>query len=196
MDLVPPAHSYLDSYLDSLQRGWSSETSTLDEVVAAREAAEILADPDAYIAEMNHPTRMGRPVRLPGGDDVPRLPSERRWMWDGEYCGAIYLRFQPGTHDLPPHCHGHIGYAVVPWKRRQGCATSALGQMLPIAAGLGLRWVDIVTDIDNVASQRVIVANGGRQVRQYDVPKEFGGFHALLWRIDLTGGPSATPPLA
>jgi predicted acetyltransferase len=41
-------------------------------------------------------------------------------MWDGEFCGSIGLRWLPGTEELPPHCLGHIGYAVVPWKRRLG----------------------------------------------------------------------------
>ena len=82
-------------------------------------------------------------------------------MWDGEYCGAISLRWQPGTMDLPPHCLGHIGYAVVPWKRRRGYATAALEQMLVLARDEGLPFVDIVTDDDNVASQAVVRANGG-----------------------------------
>jgi predicted acetyltransferase len=38
-------------------------------------------------------------------------------MWDGDFAGAINLRWQPGTAELPPHCLGHIGYGVVPWKR-------------------------------------------------------------------------------
>jgi predicted acetyltransferase len=106
-------------------------------------------------------------------------------MWDGEYCGAINVRFEPGDHELPPHCLGHIGYAVVPWKRRLGYATSALEQLLPIAREQGLAWVDLVTDLDNVPSQRVILANGGRQLREYVVPPESGGFAAIQWRIML-----------
>jgi hypothetical protein len=62
--------------------------------------------------------------------------------------------------DLPPHCLGHIGYAVVPWKRRLGYATSALAQMLVIARERGMSYVDIVTDVDNVPSQAVVLANG------------------------------------
>jgi predicted acetyltransferase len=183
MDLVSPAPEYLASYLESLERGWSSETSAEDVEVAADERRAILADPDAFIVEMNHPTRLGRPVRLPGGREVPRLPSERRWMWDGQYCGAISVRFTPGTHDLPPHCLGHVGYAVVPWQRRRGHATSALAQLLPIAADQGLEWVDLVTSVDNDASQRVIRANGGRRIEEFVAPVESGAFAAIRWRI-------------
>jgi len=35
-------------------------------------------------------------------------------MWDGEFCGQIAFRWQPGTEALPPHCLGHVGYSVVP----------------------------------------------------------------------------------
>ena len=60
----------------------------------------------------------GGPITLPDGTQVARLPGFVRWMWDGEFCGQIGFRWQFGTEALPPHCLGHIGYAVVPWKRR------------------------------------------------------------------------------
>jgi predicted acetyltransferase len=52
-------------------------------------------------------------VALPDGTMVPRLPGFWRWLWDGEFCGSIQFRWQPGTPDLPPTCLGHIGYSVV-----------------------------------------------------------------------------------
>ena len=64
--------------------------------------------------------RPGDPISLPDGSTVPRLPGLSRWMWDGEFAGAINLRWQPGSRLLLPTCLGHIGYSVVPWKRRRG----------------------------------------------------------------------------
>jgi predicted acetyltransferase len=106
-------------------------------------------------------------------------------MWDGEYCGSIGLRWQPGTEALPPHCLGHIGYSVVPWKHRRGYATSALRQLLPTARDEGLRYVEITTDPDNVASQRVIEANGGKLVERFTKLPAYGGKQGLRYRIDL-----------
>ena len=106
-------------------------------------------------------------------------------MWDGEFAGSIGLRWQPGTTDLPPTCLGHIGYAVVPWKRRRGYATAALAAMLPIAAAEGLPFVDITADLDNVASQRVIEANGGVLVEQFTKLPSAGGGQAVRYRVDL-----------
>jgi predicted acetyltransferase len=185
MDLIAPSLDLLPSYLDSLRRGWSNERATTSPEHATVELAEIAADPGAFVALLNHPTRGGAPVTLEDGTTVPRLPGIRRWMSDDEYSGAISLRWQPGTTDLPPYCLGHIGYAVVPWKRRRGYATSALAQMLVIATETGLPFVDIVTDAANHASQAVVRANGGVLVEEFTTPVESGGFEAFRMRIQL-----------
>jgi predicted acetyltransferase len=83
-------------------------------------------------------------------------------MWDGEFCGSIALRWHTGSDDLPDYCPGHIGYSAVPWKQRQGYATQALGLLLPMARGQGLSHVIISTQPDNLASQKVILRNGGQ----------------------------------
>jgi hypothetical protein len=62
---------------------------------------------------------------------------------------------------LPADVLGHIGYAVVPWKAGRGYAKRALKLMLEHAHSEGLRYVEITTDPDNVASHRVIEINGG-----------------------------------
>ena len=122
---------------------------------------------------------VGDPVTLPDGTKVPRLGGFRRWLWDGEFCGSIGFRWQPGTEALPPHCLGHIGYAVVPWKQGRGYATRALGEMLREAKAEGLRYVDITTQPDNVPSQRVITANGGVLLEEFVTPPALGGKREL-----------------
>lgn len=106
-------------------------------------------------------------------------------MWDGEFCGVISLRWQPGTPALPPHCLGHVGYAVVPWKRRRGYATRALGLVLPLARDEGLPYVEVTTDADNFASQRVVEANGGELIERFRKPESHGGADSLRFRIVL-----------
>jgi predicted acetyltransferase len=116
---------------------------------------------------------------------VPRLPGYLRWIWDGEFCGSIGFRWQRGTSALPAHVLGHIGYAVVPWKRRRGYATRALALMLVEARREGLAYVELTTDPDNAASQKVIVANGGRQIERFRATAAYGGKEELRFRIDL-----------
>ncbi|MGF6726605.1 putative acetyltransferase [Paraburkholderia sp. GAS41] len=51
---------------------------------------------------------------LADGSTVARLPSVVRWIWDGEFSGAIGFRWQAGTAELSPYVLGHIGFSVVP----------------------------------------------------------------------------------
>ena len=125
-------------------------------------------------------------MTLSDGSSVPRLPSLRLWMWDGEFSGGISLRWQPGTTELPPHCLGHIGYSVVPWKRGRGYATRALSLILPFAREQALPFVELTTDVANVPSQRVILHNGGQLFEHFIKPASHGGEPALRFRIQLS----------
>lgn len=182
MDLVVPALKHLDSYADALRRGWSPDNIRL-EAAAREQLASIAADPAAFVASMEDREAKGGPITLPDGTTVPRLPGFRRWMWDGDFCGSIGFRWQPGTAALPPYSLGHIGYAVVPWKRRRGYATEALRLILNEAREIGLVHVELTTDPDNLVSQRVIVSNGGMLVERFTATAY--GKDELRFRIQL-----------
>ncbi|MFO1341435.1 MAG: GNAT family N-acetyltransferase [Burkholderiaceae bacterium] len=188
MQLITPTLAHVPTYVDALQRGWSAD-NLRGEAAAREELARIEADAASFVAQQTDREALGGPVTLPDGSVVARLPGLKRWMWeggvDGAFCGAIGLRWQRGTAELPPHCLGHIGYSVVPWKRRLGHATRALAQMLVIARAEGLPYVELTTDPDNTASQRVIEANGGRLVEHFTKPASFGGVAGLRYRIAL-----------
>jgi predicted acetyltransferase len=184
VNLVWPAREYLPSYVDALERGWSPDN--LRPEAAREELSRIAADADAFLASLVDRDARGGPIALPDGAVVSRLPGYRRWMWDGEFCGSINFRWQPGTEALPPYCLGHIGYAVVPWKQRRGYATAALREMLKDARAAGLRYVEITTDPDNVASQRVIEANGGVLFERFIKPPAYGKrVPGLRYRVPL-----------
>ena len=184
MKLVWPTYEYLPDYRAALAAGWSAD-NVRGAVAAAEELERLDADPARFLAGMVDREARGDPVVLPDGTEVARLPSLRRWMWDGGFCGVIGLRWQHGTEALPPHCLGHIGYAVVPARRNRGLATLALAQTLPLARAEGLKHVDITTDPDNLASQRVIESNGGVLLEHFIKPVAFGGTPGLRYRIAL-----------
>jgi predicted acetyltransferase len=181
MELVVPALPYLASYTDALKRGWSPDNTRL-EAASREELAKIAVDPAAFVASLDDREAKGGDITLPDGSRIPRLPGFRRWMWDGEFCGSIGFRWQPGTEALPVHSLGHIGYTVVPWKRQRGYATRALTRMLAAARRENLAWVELTTDTGNEASQKVILANGGRLIERFRSPSH-GEEERLRFRI-------------
>ena len=184
MHLIRPSAEHLPGYVAALRRGWTPDNER-GGAAARAELAAIAADPAGFVAGLTDPEGKGPPIVLPDGSTARRLPGYRRWMWDGEFCGSIGFRWQPGTTDLPPHCLGHIGYSVVPWKRGRGYATLALKSILPEARAQGLDFVELTTDVTNVASQRVIQANGGVLFERFTKPAQYGGAEGLRYRIPL-----------
>ena len=182
LKLVWPAAEYLSQYVAALERGWSPN-NLRGRVAADEELAGIVADSAAFLASLVDREAKSGPVKLPDGSFVPRLPGFRKWMWDGEFCGSISLRWQHGTEALPPFCLGHVGYSVVPWKQRRGYATAALRELLADAAAEGLRYLEITTEPENTASRRVIEANGGELVEHFMKPAGYGGTPAVRYRV-------------
>jgi predicted acetyltransferase len=162
--LVAPGENYLASYIAALETGWSPDT-TYD--VHDEQLVSIRRNGRAFLADL---LAQSGPIRHADGQVTPRLPNRTMWLWDGDFCGTIGLRFARGSEELPSYVQGHIGYAVVPWKRRRGYATRALKLMLPLARTEGLRRVFLTCDDDNIASRKVIEANGGVLAGSWSFP--------------------------
>lgn len=184
--LVRPASAHLEGYRNALERGWHP-SNVNGEALRIEQLVAIESDPTGFLAGRDDRSASGTPVTMPDGSTRPRLPGFHRWIWDGAFCGMIALRWQPGSSTLPDHVLGHTGYAIVPWKRRQGLATLALRLLLPEAAAIGLPSLEITTDPDNLPSQRVILANGGIPLGPFPKPACHGGGPGLRFRIDLPG---------
>ncbi len=107
--------------------------------------------------------------RRPAG----RVPQTTLWWVDGdEYLGRISIR-----HRLTPALRaigGHIGYDIRPSARQRGHATAMLAAVLPVARSLGIDPALLTCDEDNLASHRVIEANGG-------VRADHGGGKVRYW---------------
>lgn len=80
-------------------------------------------------------------------------------MDEQKIVGAINLRYKDNENILTRA--GHIGYGVAPWERGKGYATEALKICLQKAWWIGMDRVILTTDLNNAASQRVILKNGG-----------------------------------
>jgi predicted acetyltransferase len=103
-------------------------------------------------------------LRADAREETPRaegmVACTTLWYVDGDtFLGRLAIR-----HRLTPwllEYGGHIGYDVRASARRRGHATAMLRAGLPIARALGIDPALITCDTDNVASRRVIEANGG-----------------------------------
>jgi predicted acetyltransferase/N-acetylglutamate synthase-like GNAT family acetyltransferase len=158
LTLRTPDAELLPSYISAMLAGWSP--STMRDI-----RNEQLADIRENAATWLHEVASGSgKITIEDGRVIDRLPGGAFWLWDGAFCGSINLRHVPGSEELPPHVSGHIGYSVVPWKRRRGYATRALALVLEKAAALGLERVVLTCDDGNVASRAVIEANGGELI--------------------------------
>lgn len=185
--LVQPSAATLPGHVDALRRGWSPDT-VRGAAAAAEALAHIEADAAGYLALTQNLEGGGRPVTLANGEQVQRLPSLTRWIWDADedaFAGSINLRWPKDLGPLPPHVLGHAGYAVVPWLRGRGHATQALALLLPLAREVGLTQLVVTTDPDNEASQRVIRHNGGVLEGEFDKGPVYGHKRGLRFSIAL-----------
>ena len=185
--LLRPEQEHLKSYDAALATGWSP--NTLRPEAAAEERARIAEAPEALLNGFEDPEAAGPPVILPDGSTVSRLPSIRRFIWQDGFAGVISLRWTKDGGPLPETCSGHVGYGVVPWRRREGLASRALKEICALAPRYGLRRMELTTDPDNLASQKVITSAGGVLLRRFEAPKSLGGGTTLLFEIALPAAP-------
>jgi len=109
MQLVRPGPEHLASYVAALERVWSPDNERGVEA-AREELSRIHADAAAFLASMEDHEAKGPPITLPDGSAARRLPSFRRWLWDGEFLRhhrvAVAARYYgatallSGTHRL------------------------------------------------------------------------------------------------
>jgi len=77
-----------------------------------------------------------------------------------EIVGRASIRHR--LNDFLLHEAGHIGYGVLPARRRRGYATEILRQSLIIARSMGIDRVLVTCDDENVGSIKTIEACGGQ----------------------------------
>jgi predicted acetyltransferase len=158
---LPPAADVQASFLTAMKefqaegRGGADDNSMLGREIHQND--DRWDDPGQFASYVSR-------LRADALEESPRppghVPATTLWWVDyEEYLGRLTIR-----HRLTAHLRevgGHIGYDVRPSARRRGHATAMLGAALPVARRLGIDPALITCDEDNVASRKVIEANGG-----------------------------------
>lgn len=88
------------------------------------------------------------------------VPQTSYWLIvEEQYAGSIDIR-----HKLTPALQkfgGHIGYQIRPSFRKKGYGELQLKLCLPYVWQMGIERALITCDDDNIASRKIIEANGG-----------------------------------
>jgi len=88
------------------------------------------------------------------------VPYATFWLVnDGVFIGELHFRYV--LTDYLRNYGGHIGYTIRPSERRKGYGKQLLAMALPKIKSLGYSRVLITCDETNIASQKIIEANGG-----------------------------------
>lgn len=89
-----------------------------------------------------------------------RVPQTTYWLIDNdEFIGRVRIRHS--LNDTLMKIGGHIGYDIRPSQRKKGYGKAILKLVLPFAKKLGIDKALITCDVTNIASKKIIEANGG-----------------------------------
>lgn len=164
--LVEPSVKYAASYISALREGLDSAPSKQEDIQ--------LADQNfaAYLAQKNDTSR---PVILPDGSSVPRLPQIDLWLIEGdEFIGRASIR--PQLNDVLRMRGGNIGYAIRASMRGKGYGHKILTEALGYVRKLGFQEILITCHDQNTASIRIIEKAGGTlidkiEIKGVDIPE-------------------------
>lgn len=156
MQFVPVGTAeYRESYLEALSEGFRVGAN---KPLSAYAVAEAKIRPDHFFDGLANPSRI---VTLPNGEKVETPPSTILWWVDEHtFIGALQI-YHSLTGAMVAAYGGHISYGIRPSRRNQGHAKRMLSASLPVAAKFGIERVMLCVRSSNMASRRVIEANGG-----------------------------------
>ena len=163
--------------MDTLTLMRPNESMT-DEIRAYKQAmldAGSSMDGTSSLRRLDVPEWLAQLARLSNAETVPEgLVEAGQFVCvresDGRIVGMIDVRHR--LNDYLREFGGHIGYSVRPDERRKGYASRMLALALDHCRELGLDRVMISCLVENEASRRTILRNGGVYDSTVHEPKE------------------------
>lgn len=151
LKLVEPSVTHKESFLEAVREAQAAGVGQPDTLAWDLEAIE--KDFEIILTKLN---KSKPPAKLPEG----RVPSETLWLVDDEhYIGRVNIRHE--LNEKLRQFDGHIGYEIRPSEQRKGHGKRILAMALKRARKLGIVQVLMSCDVDNIASRKIIEANGG-----------------------------------
>lgn len=89
------------------------------------------------------------------------VPDSTCWLIDEDRTILGWVNVRHKLTEKLTHRGGHIGYHIRPSARRKGYGTLICRLALDKARHLGIKRVLITCAVDNIASNRIILENGG-----------------------------------
>lgn len=174
--LVLASPAYERDYVQALREGFRRG----DQAAMKPGAIDrIEADFDGFLAEL---TRQTGDILLPGGKLIPRVPQDMCWLVEGErFIGETGIRYR--LNDWLIQIGGHVGYGIRPKFQRQGYGKLILKLALRRLKAAGIERALVTCYDHNIASAKVIEANGGLLENVIDDPR--GGGRSRRYWIDL-----------
>jgi len=159
-----PSLKYKESFLEALKeyQQESSKPHNWDLLVLDR--VDLNKNFSSYIKKL---------VDESQGKNLPNgfVSHTTYWLIDKEeFIGRIDIRHRLTEKLLQEG--GHIGYDIRPSKRNQGYGKKILELALAKAKALGLTEVLVTCDETNIASKKIIEANGGVYKNKVDLGNE------------------------
>ena len=149
MKLIEPSMAY-DKEIQDYRREFLEAESSMDGCGSLRRF-ERTEDWLAYLETCKHPETVPE-----GQVPATQYLAVRE---DGRVLGM--LQFRHCLNEYTAQYAGHIGYSVRPAERRKGYASQILHDVLPICKARGLDRVLVCCRVENEASRKVILKNGG-----------------------------------
>ncbi len=174
--LVLASKDYRDDYVRALREGFRRGDQSRMKPGAID---KIDADFDRFLAEL---TKQTGDILLPNGKLVLRVPQDMCWLVDDRtFIGETSIRYR--LNDWLFQIGGHIGYGIRPLYQRQGYGKLILKLALARLKAGGVDRALITCYDHNIASAKVIEANGGSLDNIIDDPR--GGGKSRRYWIEL-----------
>lgn len=152
MQLVLPSLKYKDSFIQAVHEYHSVDSDDRRDIYELK-VDELENNFASYIEKLHSQSK---------GENLPEgyVPQTTYWLIDNdEFIGRVSIRHELTEYLLKEG--GHIGYDIRPSKRNRGYGKAILELSIPKAKELGIKKILLTCNETNIASKKIIEANGG-----------------------------------